>query len=137
MIRSKRRVLREKISMTTFVRIWMAIVAIVILAVTAVVSPAYAFKQADVDQLLKTRSCELCDLSGANLEDAYLLFAKLKGANLKGADLSYATLSGADLTDADLSNAKLQEAYLYRADLTGATVTETQLKSAIRSLPLK
>ncbi len=80
----------------------------------------------NVKRLLKTNSCENCNLQETNLEkaklekaklmEANLAYANLKGANLKGADLTGADLAGADLAGADLTGADLT-----RADLTMAT----------------
>lgn len=68
-----------------------------------------------VEQLLRTNTCPLCDLSdaalggkpltGADLSGANLLNAVLYGANLQGANLAGAILSGADLKMADLTGA--------------------------------
>jgi hypothetical protein len=70
------------------------------------------------------------DLSGANLNNAYLTYANLSGANLNNAYLTYANLSGADLTDANLTGAKLYGADLSGADLTGADLTGANLSGA-------
>ena len=65
------------------------------------------------------------DLSGANLNNAYLGGADLRrtelsGANLFGADLNVADLRGVDLHKADLREAKFSGANLYSAKLYGA-----------------
>jgi hypothetical protein len=60
------------------------------------------------------------DLSGANLERAYLERADLSGANLEGANLE-----GAYLERADFSGANLSGAYLSHANLSGANLLET------------
>ncbi|MBD2744094.1 pentapeptide repeat-containing protein [Coleofasciculus sp. FACHB-1120] len=72
-------------------------------------------------QLLKTKQCRGCDLSGANLA----------GASLNGADLSEAKLIKANLKGAELRNAKLNQANLAgvslsSADLRGASLAEVQ-----------
>lgn len=105
-------------------------------------------------QLLSTRQCQNCDLSGAGLVLANLAGADLKGANLAGANLSRANLTGADLTGANLagaslfganlaganlsaanfSGADLRNAYLTSANLEGITLTNAQLLGA-RGLP--
>lgn len=94
------------------------------------------------DKLLKTRSCEGCDLSGlnfnrmdlsgVNLEGADLslstfFLANLSGANLKNAKCNGAKFGGADLGDsdlrgADLRGAKINSAYLGGAQMTGQIV---------------
>ncbi|MEP0858126.1 pentapeptide repeat-containing protein [Trichocoleus sp. DQ-U1] len=72
-------------------------------------------------QLLKTKQCRGCDLSGANLA----------GASLNGADLSEAKLIKANLKGTELRNAKLNQANLAgvslsSADLRGASLVEVQ-----------
>jgi uncharacterized protein YjbI with pentapeptide repeats len=97
--------------------------------------PSHAFKQADVDKLIKTRACQWCDLGGVELSGAKLSHADVSGANLSkaklsGADLSGADLSGAYLRDADLSGADLTDTYLRDANLTGANLSGTNLPGA-------
>ena len=89
----------------------------------------------DLDKLIETNSCQVCDLSGAELQDAGLAGANLAGANLSGADLSRADLSRADLTGANLaganlSGAELQDADLREANLTGAVLVGANLTEA-------
>ncbi|MFM6437017.1 MAG: pentapeptide repeat-containing protein, partial [Microcystis panniformis] len=60
-----------------------------------------------LQQLLSTRQCPQCDLSGSGLVQSNLVGAKLNGANLVGANLSQANLSGADLSGANLTSASL------------------------------
>jgi len=67
-----------------------AAVVLVLLSAFLGVEGAEAFKQEDVDKLLKTKQCPNCDLSGANLNGADLGWADLNGANLSDAKLSYA-----------------------------------------------
>ena len=103
-----------------------------------------------IRQLLSTKQCQRCDLSGAglvrvqlpaanlqqsdfsraNLSQANFASANLQGARLAGSSLAGANLSGADLTGADLRNADLRGAILTgarldSADLTGAAVMGT------------
>ena len=100
-----------------------------------------------IRQLLATKQCQRCDLSGAglvrvqlpaadlqqsdfsraNLSQGNFASANLQGARLAGSSLAGANLSGADLTGADLRNADLRGtiltgARLDNADLTGAAV---------------
>ena len=97
-------------------------------------------------QLLSTKQCPGCDLSGAglvmaNLPNANLSQAILTRANLSRAILSYADFSGADLRGtsffgADLSGANfkgadLRGAYLADADLTDAQLNGANLQGAI------
>jgi hypothetical protein len=106
----------------------------------AIVTPLRAENPEHVKQLLQTKSCEGCDLSGANLSGANLSFAVLVGANLRGANLSRANLSQADLTRANLSQANFQSAILDRAYLTNANLDRTNLVGAsldgTRGLPI-
>jgi uncharacterized protein YjbI with pentapeptide repeats len=81
-------------------------------------------------QLLSTKSCERCDLSGAGLVQNDLSGAKLDRANLVGANLNGANLTGADLRGANLMGASLNGANLMGADLRGANLTGTDLRSA-------
>ena len=78
------------------------------------------------------------DLTGANLKfadlnAAQLAFANLEGANLQGSDLSNANLSFANLKGVDLRGefeAFLDGANLEFSDLTGANVTNQQIAQA-------
>ncbi|HLO52113.1 MAG TPA: pentapeptide repeat-containing protein [Kamptonema sp.] len=81
-------------------------------------------------QLLATRQCPQCDLSGAGLVLANLAGADLRGANLSGANLSRANLSGADLSGADLTGTSLFGVNLSGANLAGANLTGADLRSA-------
>lgn len=92
---------------------------------------------AHVSQLLSTKQCPQCDLSGtglvmanlsgANLSRANLIQANLSQANLSGSDLSGANLSGASLNGANLSGANLSGASLHGADLRGAYLINANL----------
>ena len=110
-------------------------------------SPLTVLKAANgtVSQLLSTRRCEGCDLSGANLREANLWEANLQGANLQdaslfgaylegaillGADLQGATLAGANLQRANLQNANLSNAYLQSANLQNANLRSANLQNA-------
>ena len=86
---------------------------------------ARAFKQADLDKLRNTKSCQWCDLGKANLAGA-----KLSGADLSGSNLSGAILSGADLSKADLSSAYMREANLSGANLTDAYLNDANMTGA-------
>lgn len=76
-------------------------------------------------QLLSTKQCPSCDLSGAGLS-----LAKLQGANLAGANLSRINLSQADLTGTNLSGANLVGASLAGANLAGANLAGADLRGA-------
>lgn len=83
-----------------------------------------------LSQLLSTKQCPGCDLSGSGLVMSNLSNADLKGANLSNANLSQANLSGADLSGADLSGASLYGANLSGANLSGANLRGTDLRKA-------
>jgi uncharacterized protein YjbI with pentapeptide repeats len=83
-----------------------------------------------LQQLLSTKQCSFCDLSGAGLVQSNLSGARLSGANLVGANLSQANLSGADLSGANLSGASLFGANLMGANLNGANLNGTDLRGA-------
>jgi uncharacterized protein YjbI with pentapeptide repeats len=68
-----------------------------------------------VKQLLETRQCAACNLTGAQLGGA-----DLRGADLTNADLAEAQLYQTNLRDADLAGARLVGANLSGADLRGA-----------------
>lgn len=80
-------------------------------------------------QLIATKQCQECDLSGAGLVRADLRGANLRGANLSGANLSRANLSGADLTGANLSATGLFGVNLSAAKLTGANLLGADLRN--------
>lgn len=67
------------------------------------------------------------DLSGANLEGADLIEARLNNADLTGANLSRVTLTGADLSKASLSGANLNGAYLLKIRLAGSSLSGANL----------
>lgn len=95
--------------------------------------PAIAASAENIEhtqQLLATRQCSQCDLSGAGLVLANLTGADLRGANLSGANLSRANLSGADLTGANLSGTSLYGVNLSGANLTGANLSGADLRTA-------
>ena len=71
------------------------------------------------------------DLSGADLTDADLNWAKLWHADLTDADLTGAYLHRADLWEADLSGADLTDADLNNADVYGADLTGANLSGSI------
>jgi len=79
------------------------------------IGTAIAANADQVQQLLSTKKCSLCDLS-----DAQLGGKPLAGADLSGANLSNAVLYGTDLRGANLAGAVLNGANLKAANLTGA-----------------
>lgn len=73
---------------------------------------------------LKNKKIGKMDLTGANLQDAYLqgvdmIETILVGANMEGVDLTNADLSGADLTNAKISHADFVNMDLIDAKLNG------------------
>jgi tetratricopeptide (TPR) repeat protein len=102
------------------------LIATAALLTTIYFAPAAKAENSEhIRQLLATKQCVGCDLSGAGLVMANLSGANLRGANLSGTNLSRANLSGADLSDANLSGASL-----YGANLSGAKLSGTQLSGA-------
>ncbi len=113
--------------------------------------PAGAEDLMQVQQLLSTKKCPGCDLSGAglvlaklpgadlgranlvgaNLGQANLSGANLAGANLTGASLTGANLMGANLREANLVGVDLRGTYLAGADLAGAKLDSADIRSAI------
>ncbi len=93
-------------------------------------TPVRAENIQDLSQLLNTKQCPQCDLSGSGLVMANLAGAELSGANLSGANLSRANLSGANLSGANLSGASLHGANLSGAILIGAKLYGTDLRKS-------
>ncbi|MDJ0582946.1 pentapeptide repeat-containing protein [Crocosphaera sp.] len=94
------------------------------------VLPVKAENLAHLSQLLSTKKCELCDLTGSGLVMADLRGASLIGANLAGANLSQANLAGADLRGANLTGASLYGANLTGANLSSAILQGTDLRES-------
>ncbi|SVB26347.1 uncharacterized protein METZ01_LOCUS179201, partial [marine metagenome] len=90
-----------------------------------------AYREADLEKLKTTGSCESCDLSGADLYEMDLFKANLTGANLKEVDLTLADLTLANLQSADLTGAILDETNLSGANLRYATLDEDALDEAV------
>jgi uncharacterized protein YjbI with pentapeptide repeats len=91
-----------------------------LLATTVLASPAFGYKQEDLDYLKAKNECQSCDLSGAFLD-----LARLFQANLTGADLTKAILKKTNLLEANLTNA-----VMLGADLTGAILLNAELDYA-------
>lgn len=62
-----------------------------------VISPVSAANPNHIEQLLDTKQCYQCDLSGADLSGVVLNGVNLFEANLSGANLSGASLTGVAL----------------------------------------
>ncbi|WP_295615582.1 pentapeptide repeat-containing protein [Chamaesiphon sp. GL140_3_metabinner_50] len=105
-------------------------IATTLLLLTTFSATARAENISHLSQLLSTKNCQQCDLTGSGLVMNDLAGAKLNQANLVGANLSRANLMGADLRGANLSGASLYGANLTGADLRGANLTGTDLRSA-------
>jgi uncharacterized protein YjbI with pentapeptide repeats len=106
------------------------VVGSLLLASMGLAQPSFAANPDHVRQLLETRKCRGCDLSGADLSQADLIGADLSTANLEGANLSQVRLIGAKLNNAFLRGANLGRANLddtdfTRAFLQGANLTGT------------
>ncbi len=99
-----------------------------LLTTISLAAPAASENSDHTRQLLATKQCQNCDLSGAGLVLANLSGANLSGANLSGANLSRANLSGADLRGANLSGASLFGANLSGAKLSGADLSVADLR---------
>lgn len=100
------------------------------LLTTLTAAPIQAENINHTRQLLATKACVQCDLSGAGLVMADLQGADLREADLRFANLSQANLAGADLTGADLSGASLHSANLMGATLLGANIVGTDLRQS-------
>jgi uncharacterized protein YjbI with pentapeptide repeats len=105
-------------------------IATTILLLTSFAATASAENTSHLQQLLSTKNCIQCDLTGAGLVMNDLAGAKLERANLVGANLSRTNLAGADLRGAKLTGASLYGANLMDADLRGANLTGTDLRTA-------
>lgn len=101
-----------------------------LLATTNIAVPALAENIEHTRQLLSTKQCQQCDLSGAGLVLADLSGAQLSGADLSRANLARANLRGANLKGANLSGASLFGVNLIGADLTGANLTGADMRES-------
>lgn len=106
------------------------LVPILLLSPLWFTAPAQAENPEHVKQLLETKWCQECDLSGADLSGADLRDAFLFLADLEGTNLSRANLRGAYFFRADLSDANLSQALLPLAVLRDARVSGTDLEGA-------
>ncbi|MBU7584624.1 MAG: pentapeptide repeat-containing protein [Nostoc sp. TH1S01] len=101
----------------------------IFVATISLASTAQAANSEHLRQLLATKQCQNCDLTGAGLVLADLSGANLSGANLTGANLSRANLTGADLRGANLSGAGLFGANLTEAKFNGANLAGADLRN--------
>ncbi|MEB3357140.1 MAG: pentapeptide repeat-containing protein, partial [Synechococcales bacterium] len=89
-----------------------------LLALLTFTLPAHGEDLEQLQQLLSTRACQNCDLSGTSF-----VYTDLSRVDLTGADLSRANLNRTNLRNANLRGANLTSAVLFNADLTGADLT--------------
>ncbi len=101
------------------------VVLTALVATGAIASPAYAENLEHTRQLLATKQCQKCDLTGVGL-----VLSRLPGANLAGANLAGANFSQANLVGADLSGANLAGANFAGANLAGARLTNAEMRGA-------
>ena len=102
-------------------------------------SAANPTPEENLEQLIKTRKCRDCvlsglnmtrldlsgvDLQGADLSQSQLNLTNLSAANLKNTRLKGATFGGADLEGADLRGADFQDTSFSWAYLRGARMDE-------------
>ncbi|TAF55385.1 MAG: tetratricopeptide repeat protein [Oscillatoriales cyanobacterium] len=85
---------------------------------------------ADLQQLLSSKQCSLCNLNNAGLVYANLAGADLSGSQLVRSNLSQSDLSGANLANANLTGASLAGSNLMGADLSGANLAGANLSGA-------
>jgi uncharacterized protein YjbI with pentapeptide repeats len=102
-----------------------------ILSTLCLTFPAQAENFQHTQQLMSTKQCQRCDLSGVGLVYANLAGADLSGADLSQANLSRINLAGAKLRGANLSGAVLVSADLSNADLSGVDLRGADLREAI------
>ena len=69
------------------------------LASDKLASPAWGYKQEDLDKLVATNACEECDLRGANLGGADLTGAVLRDAKIDFADFTKAKFCNTVMPD--------------------------------------
>ncbi|ARV60928.1 hypothetical protein BZZ01_21975 [Nostocales cyanobacterium HT-58-2] len=101
-----------------------------LLTIVTLSQTAQAANPEHLRQLLASKQCQNCDLTGAGLVMADLSGADLSGANLTGANLSRANLSGADLRGANLSGTGLFGANLTSANFNGANLLGADLRNS-------
>ncbi|MGK7899487.1 MAG: pentapeptide repeat-containing protein [Xenococcus sp. (in: cyanobacteria)] len=101
-----------------------------LISALAISFPIKAENLSHLNQLLRSKQCNQCDLSSSGLVLANLVGADLTGANLVNANLSQADLTGANLTGANLTGASLYGANLNGAILTDAILTGTDLRNS-------
>src|SRR5919112_602332 len=71
------------------------------------------------------------DLSGANLNGAYLIWPSLSVANLYEADLSYADLTLTNLVQTNLTRADLKNCRIYGVSAWGVKLEEAKQQNLV------
>ena len=87
------------------------------------ISAASVTAQQNLQQLISTRICRECDLSGLDLTRL-----DLSGVDMEGSDLSHTKLSLTNLSNANLKKTKLNGAILGGTDLAGADLRGADLQ---------
>ena len=87
-------------------------------------------------QLLQTKICVSCDLSGTDLEGLNLQGVNLNNANLAGANLTNTNLRGANLMGANLKGVILLDTLLAGADLRNADMSDLDIDIAFESIEI-
>ncbi len=107
-------------------------IMVLLIAVTANFAASAANRKdlARARQTGRLAECNRCDLSGANLENAFFQLAVLIEVNFSGANLNGANLAGAQMNNANLSNASLVYANLSGARLEGADLRGAKFSHA-------
>lgn len=89
----------------------------------------------NIQTLLKTLSCNNCDLKNANLANAALTKAQLQmadlsGAVLTGANLAQATIIQSNMSEAEMSGVNMSGAEVFGTDLSMVNLTMANLFQA-------
>ena len=100
---------------------------VLVLCLNFIYKPVFA---GDIDQLVSTRSCIACNLSGSDLSNQQWPGVNLKWSNLSGTKLDGANFSGANLLGVDFSGASLKNTIFKGAIMEGAILLKTDLTSA-------
>lgn len=109
---------------------WLTIATAATLGLTGLPSIARSESLADLQQLLSSNQCSLCNLNNAGLVYANLTGADLSGSQLVRSNLSQSDLSGANLSNANLAGASLAGSNLTGADFSGANLSGVDLRGA-------
>ena len=72
---------------------------LMILAMALLASPAWGYKQEDLDKLAATNTCQECNLRGADLREADLTGAVLRDAKIDFADFTKAKFCNTAVPD--------------------------------------